>query len=279
MAGLVHLQRIDRRLAVLGRDDNQRRVVQTLQLQSLDHAPKCIVRLQQPVRARSVEIPARLFVNGRVGVRRAASIFVVGRQFLPNAYCLEIHAEYCRHMCRFAIVRQAVNFVENCVHFELIILYGANNTNSCVEAVVIGDFRREKVVDSVARWTVCDVIGGMLICPRGASTGRAHNFEDRVRAHRFMRKQAHALAVHQMVGERARIKHVERDRWSPGVFVRRFVEHHHVARLPRAGGIRWVEDFAVVADVVEKAMANRRAASDEREQSRKRVRVCRGAGV
>src|SRR5437660_743966 len=58
-----------------------------------------------------------------------------------------------------------------------------------------------------------------------------------------------------------------------------FVKDHEVSGRTRACDIGWIEDRAVIADIVEKAGRDGRASRNKREKARKGVRVCGGARV
>ena len=139
VARLVHLQRVDGRLAVLGGDDEQGRIVDALLLERVDHALQGLVGLLETVgedvarRARAVLVAARLPVQTRVGVVGAASVEVVLGQLLPDAHGLEVHAEDGRHAGRpRPVVVAAVDLVQDRGHLLLIVLDGADHAGGRV---------------------------------------------------------------------------------------------------------------------------------------------------
>ena len=86
----------------------------------------------------------------RAGIADTASVKVVLRQLLPNAHCLKVHPEHCRHSSPLsAIVIHAVDFVEDGLYLQKVILRSAHDTDGRVKAIVIGNFRSEQVIDSL----------------------------------------------------------------------------------------------------------------------------------
>src|SRR5262249_14308314 len=119
----------------------------------------------------------------------------------------------------------------------------------------------------------------MLVSPGSAASGGADDFEDGVCAHRVVGEKANALAVDDVIWQRRGVDNILRDRWIARVLVDRFVENHHVAGWARTGRVRWVKNFPVVAHVVEEAVADGETASDQSEQSGKRIRIRGSASV
>ena len=85
---------------MLGRHDHQRRFVEALELELLDHAGDGLVGLLQAVgqhvagRPGAILVTAGLLVDLAVDVSGAAVVEVVLGQLLPDADGLKVHAEH-----------------------------------------------------------------------------------------------------------------------------------------------------------------------------------------
>ena len=199
---------------------------------------------------------------------------IVYQQFLPDADALKVHAEYRGHAHRLrAIVIQALNLVHDRRHFQGIVLHGAYNAQSVVVAADVRDLRGVQVVDALARAAVHQIIGGMLVRPRGAAgTLRLDHLKHGVGTYRIVRIKRDAVSrCVQVAGQRIRIDDVLRN--PVHVHVDRLVENHLRSGRPGAGLVIRRPNRAVIAVIVKKAMSARRTSRHEREQSRKRIRV------
>ena len=132
---------------MLGADDEEGRIVDALSLERQDHAAQRRVGFLQPVgedsgrSARAIRVPTRLPV--KECVRQATAIGVVFFQLLPYADGLEIHPEQCRHAgSRCSIVVQSLDFVQDSLNFQSVIVHGANDAHRVVESADVGELRR-----------------------------------------------------------------------------------------------------------------------------------------
>ncbi len=181
MARLVDLDRVDRRLAVLGADDEQCGVVDAALLERLDHAAQGFIGLLEAKREHlgrrsgAVEIAADL---AGMGALRATAVAVVVGELLPDADRLKIHSEH----------RGGTAGGRAVMHFQLIIGNRAIDADGGIEATHIGDFRGVEIVHALTRRTVDEIVGRMLVRPRSAATLALDYFEDGVGPDRIVRK-------------------------------------------------------------------------------------------
>jgi hypothetical protein len=100
-------------------------------------------------------------------IGNTTTIVVISDQFLSHAHCLEIHAENFRDAgARLAIVRKTVDFIDDALHLQTVVLDGAYHAVRVVESVDVGDFRRIEIVDAGAGGTIHQIVGWMLVLPR-----------------------------------------------------------------------------------------------------------------
>ena len=199
MPGLVEFGWVDRRLAVLGTDDEQRRVEDATSLERLDHGPQGVIGLLKTEFehggrcATAVEIAAGL---AGMDALRAAAVRIVLGNLLSDAHRLEVHAEYGRGPAGgLAVMREPVDLVDDGLHLQSVVRYRAIHADGRVEAVHVGYFRREKVVYALAGGTVDEIVSRVLVRPGGAAALALDDFEDCVGFDCLMRKYRNALAV------------------------------------------------------------------------------------
>src|SRR6267143_3240805 len=258
VARLVDLHGVDRRLAVLGTDDEQSRIKNVLPLKRIYHGAQRLVGLLQAIgknvgrRSGAILVTARLPIQLWIYILNAAAVLVVLCQLLPHANGLEIHPEHCRHArTGRSVVFQAMDFVNDRVNFFLIVCHRADHAGSCIESVHVGDFRREEVLDALAGRTIHQVVGRVLVSPGGVATRASDDFEDRVAPDRIMRKHPHTLAILvQPVREGCGINDIQRDGWVARVLVNALVENHRITGLAGAGSVGRIEYGSIVANVV-----------------------------
>ena len=170
---------------------------------------------------------------------------------------------------------QALNLIQDRLHLERVVLHRAHHAQRVVVAADVRDLRRVQIVHTLAGAAVHEVIGGVLVRPRGsAGVFFLDDVEHRVGADRIVRIERRAMSLRiDVMLQGIRIDHVLRN--SVHVNVDRLVENHLRARRPGAGRVVRRPDRAVVAVIVEKPVSARRTSGYERQQPRKRVRVCR----
>src|SRR5207302_4049318 len=96
--------------------------------------------------ARTVGVAAGLLIQAAV-IGSAAVVKVVGGQLFSHAHSLEVHTENRRDARPGrAIVPEPVDFIDDALNLELIILDGADHTVSTVESADICYFRRVKIL-------------------------------------------------------------------------------------------------------------------------------------
>src|SRR2546422_1423578 len=116
---------------MFGAADEEGRIVEVLSFERYDHAAQRRIGLLQPISedsgrsARAIRVAAGLPSKSCVG--GATAVGVVFFQLLPHADGLEIHPEYRRHTrSGRAIVFQSLDFAEDSLNFQSVIVHGAN---------------------------------------------------------------------------------------------------------------------------------------------------------
>ncbi len=271
---------VDGRLAVLGRNDDQRLAIALRELQRRDHCAdlgideveaglKAAVRR----RARGIGIAA-----DQAGIERIAGVAL--GELLADADGLEVHAEDRRHTHLGGPgAVEARDLVEHRLHLQHVVALDAVEARGGVlagHAVVGIDFGREQVLDASAGRTIDEIVRRVLVRPCGAAAMGADHFEDGVGLDELMRIHRHASAVDQRHRQFRRIDLRQRlaERAAPGVaqliVVDALVEQHVDARF--AGAIRARrEQRAVERIVVIDAGRFRRAAGHLGNKPRKRI--------
>ena len=90
---------------------------------------------------------------------------------MSHTHALEIHTEDLGHPRRlFPIVGEAVNFIDDALHFQLVVHHSTNDAVGVVEAADVGDFGSVEIIDASAGWAIYQIIGRMFVGPGGAST-------------------------------------------------------------------------------------------------------------
>src|SRR4029077_1937415 len=129
MSGLGDFGRVDRRLPMLGADNEQRGVEDATVLERLDHIAERLIGLLQTEgehRARcapAVDIAARL---ATMSAFRAAAVGIVLCEFLSDADRLEGHAEDRRGSGSGpAVMGESIYFVDDGRHLQRVVGYRA----------------------------------------------------------------------------------------------------------------------------------------------------------
>ena len=90
---------------------------------------------------------------------------------------------------------QSVDLVNDRVHFLLIVLDGAYNTDGCIEPIHIGDFRCIEIVHTLPGRAVYEIISGMLVRPGCSASGRFHHLKDSVGLNRIVGEHRDTAAM------------------------------------------------------------------------------------
>jgi hypothetical protein len=161
-----------------------------------------------------------------------------------------------------------VDLVDDPGDLLVVVVGGADHADGGVEAIGVGDLGGVEVLHAGAGGAVHQVVGGVLVRPGGVSTGGAHHLEQGIGPNELVRVDGPAVALGvELAGQPGRIDRVQRD-LAGLVDVDGLVEDHGVAGAARTARVGRVEHGPVVADVVEDAVADRRAAGGEGEQAR-----------
>src|SRR4029077_16251832 len=145
-----------------------------------------------------------------VNIVSATAIGVVLGQLLPYAHRLKVHSkDRTAAGTACAVVPEAMDFVEDSLDFFLIVLSRADNAHGRVESGGVGYFRGVEVIDTVARGTVHQVIGGVLVGPSRASAGSFDDFEDGIALDGVVGIDGHAVSVRQAARQAGGIDHVQ----------------------------------------------------------------------
>src|SRR5215471_6834890 len=88
-------------------------------------------------------------------------------------------------------VVKPTKLVQDCVHLDVVVGLGVSDrigddSDSCGSI----NLRRKEIVHTRPRWSVHQVIGGMLIGPGSPAAGFLDHFENRVHAQKVMWKDA-----------------------------------------------------------------------------------------
>ncbi len=198
MAGLVDFHRVDRRLAVLGADDEQRTLIEAMLLTG---PGSCWQGSRPSGRGRRREL--RSACPNRQGSRRPYRRAdgsgrppgaVAANQLLADAYRLEVHAEDRWDLCWLAGRRKPLIWLSTALTFSWSLATVQSMLTVASNSTHIGDLRGIEIVDAFARRAVHEIVGRMLVRPRGAAAIFLDDFEDRVGLQGIVRIERCALA-------------------------------------------------------------------------------------
>ena len=195
MAGLVDLGRVDRRLTMLGRDDEQRGLIQSARLERLDHAAEGFVGLLQAIREHCRRRPDAIDIAaGQANVTGLRATAFVGGQLLSDAHRLEVHSEHrrCAPGGR-AVMVEAIDLLDDRGDLQLVVRNRAINAGGGVGTAYVGDLGRVEIIDALAGGAVDEIVGRVLVRPCGAATLALDDFEDRIGPDGIMRIDRDAL--------------------------------------------------------------------------------------
>src|SRR5215470_4769231 len=193
---------IDRRLPVLGADDDQRRIKKAIFLELRDHfAQRLIDEIQF-----AGEYSARS--SQHVGV--AADL-----QLLANADRLKVGAEECGHRrSPGVIVRETVNLVEHRLNMQRIVALDVvevrgpavvGSRSGSIDRRASGklrkryrngvDLRTEEIIHAFSTWPAGPLVSGMFVRPGGPAAVGFYDLKDRIHPQVLVREYGRATVV------------------------------------------------------------------------------------
>jgi hypothetical protein len=222
-----------------------------------------------------IERALQLDRGSSLGVRVAPGLLL-----LTHADLLEVAAEEGRHADLVAGGVLALHLMDQDLHLEVVVLLRLRGAARVV--AVGGDLELAQVVHAGARGAVHQVVGEVLVAPRGAQAGGLGDLEDRVHPQEVVGVDRRAVVV-RVAGHVRGIETptaIQLGQIQFGALVEENLGSDGIRAQRGTGAIRdlrWAQ-AAVVGIVVPDAGHVRAATGDERQESGERVGRTRAGG-